>query len=274
MGSLLELKVLILRNNSLNGKLPLSLKNCTNLVMLDLGDNRFSGPIPYWLGRQLQMLSLGRNRFSGILPQSLCSLTNVQLLDLSENNLSGQIFKCLNNFSAMSQKVFSTIFKYSNLLYPVGFGKSVLYEGYDLVALLMWKGAARLFKNNKLILRSIDLSSNLLTGDIPEEIGNLIALVSLNLSSNNLTGEITSEIGRLTSLEFLDLSRNNFSGLIPPSLAQIYRLSMLNVSDNNLSGKIPISTQLQSFDASSYKGNVNLCGKPLDKNVHMKKLHI
>ena len=265
MGSLLELKVLILRNNSLTGKLPLSLKNCTNLVMLDLGDNRFSGPIPYWLGQQLQMLSLRKNRFSGILPQNLCSLTNIQLLDLSENNLSGQIFKCLNNFSAMSQEVFSTIFKYSYLRYPVGFGKSVVYEGYDLVALLMWKGAARLFKNNELILRSIDLSSNLLTGDIPEEIGNLIALVSLNLSSNNLTGKITSEIGRLTSLEFLDLSRNNFSGLIPPSLAQIYRLSMLNVSDNNLSGKIPIGTQLQSFDASSYKGNVDLCGKPLDK---------
>ncbi|KAK2430153.1 receptor protein EIX2 [Trifolium repens] len=40
---------------------------------------------------------------------------------------------------------------------------------------------------------------------------------------------------------------------------------MLNLSDNNLSGRIPIGTQLQSFDASSYEGNVDLCGKPLDK---------
>jgi len=77
------LKVLLLRNNSLTGKLPFSLKNCTELIMLDLGDNRFSGPIPYWLGQQLQMLSLRKNQFNGSLPQSLCDITNIQLLDLS-----------------------------------------------------------------------------------------------------------------------------------------------------------------------------------------------
>jgi hypothetical protein len=40
---------------------------------------------------------------------------------------------------------------------------------------------------------------------------------------------------------------------------------MLNVSGNNLSGRIPIGTQLQSFHASGYAGNADLCGKPLDK---------
>ncbi|AES99894.2 receptor-like protein [Medicago truncatula] len=234
MGSLLEFKVLILRNNSFYGKLPVSLKNCKNPIMLDLGDNRFTGPIPYWLGQQMQMLSLRRNQFYGSLPQSLCYLQNIELLDLSENNLSGRIFKCLKNFSAMSQNVSST-------------------------------SVERQFKNNKLILRSIDLSRNQLIGDIPEEIGNLIELVSLNLSSNKLTGEISSKIGRLTSLDSLDLSRNHLSGPIPPSLAQIDRVSMLNLADNNLSGRIPIGTQLQSFDASSYQGNVDLCGKPLEK---------
>ncbi|PNX71824.1 receptor-like kinase [Trifolium pratense] len=265
IGSLSKLRVLILRNNTFSGKLPVSLKNCREMIMLDLGDNRLSGPIPYWLGQQLQMLSLRRNRFSGSLPLSLCDLTNIQLLDLSENNLSGQIFKCLKNFSAMSQIVSSKRTINSSLYYPVGNGVGLGYDGYDLVALLMWKGAERLFKNSELILRSIDLSSNQLTGDIPEEIGNLIELVSLNLSSNNLTGEITSKIGRLTSLEFLDLSRNHLCCLIPPSLAQINRLSMLNLSNNNLSGRIPIGTQLQSFEASSYEGNFGLCGKPLDK---------
>jgi len=268
IGSLLKLKVLILRNNNLTGMLPFSLKNCTKLIMLDLGDNIFSGLIPDWLGQQLQMLSLRKNQIYGSLPQSLCFLTNIQLLDLSENNLSGRIFKCLGNFSAISQKASSTrsigtntlTLRYSN-------GNAIFNEDkdYDLIPLLMWKGAERLFKNNKLILRSIDLSGNQFTGDIPEEIGNLIELVSLNLSSNILTGEIASETGRLTSLEFLDLSRNHLSGLIPPSLAQIDHLSMLNLSDNNLSGKIATGTQLQSFDALSYEGNADLCGKPLDK---------
>jgi hypothetical protein len=265
MGSLHKLRVLILRNNSLTGKLPDSLKNCKEMIMLDLGDNRFSGPIPYWLGQQLQMLSLRRNRFHGSIPRSLCFLTNIQLLDLSANNLLGHISKCLKNLSAMSQNVYPTRTIHSDLFYPVGDGGGLGYEGYDLVALLMWKRQERLFKNNELFLRSIDLSSNQLIGDLPEEIGNLVKLVSLNLSSNKLTGEISSKIGRLTSLDSLDLSRNHFSGPILPSLAQIDRLSMLNLSDNNLSGRIPIGTQLQSFDASSYEGNVDLCGKPLDK---------
>jgi hypothetical protein len=243
---------------------PISLENCVELIVLDLGYNKFSGPIPYWLGQQLQMLSLRRNRFYGSLPWSLCTLKNIQLLDLSENNLSGQIFKCLKNFSAMSQNFSWNGFVSNSFIYPSGFQSYLEYTGYDLVAFLNCKGMDRLFKNNKFILRSIDLSSNQLTGDIPEEIGNLLALVSLNLSSNNLTGEITSKIGRLTSLDYLDLSRNHFFGPIPPSLAQIDRLSMLNLSDNNLSGRIPIGTQLQSFDASSYEGNTDHCGKPLD----------
>ncbi|KAK9209593.1 hypothetical protein WN944_001960 [Citrus x changshan-huyou] len=42
-------------------------------------------------------------------------------------------------------------------------------------------------------------------------------------------------------------------------------LNHLNLSNNNLTGKIPSSTQLQSFDASSFSGN-DLCGAPLPGN--------
>ncbi|RHN57541.1 putative non-specific serine/threonine protein kinase [Medicago truncatula] len=168
----------------------------------------------------------------------VCDITNIQLVDLSENNPSGRIFKCLKNFSVMSQNVSPNRTIVFVFVYYKG---TLVYEGYDFFALLMWKG------------------------NIPEEIGNLIELVSLNLSNNNLNGEITSKIGRLTSLEFLDLSRNHFSGLIPPSLAKIDCLSLLNLLDNNRSGRIPIGTQLQSFNASNYEGNVDLCEKPLDK---------
>jgi hypothetical protein len=39
---------------------------------------------------------------------------------------------------------------------------------------------------------------------------------------------------------------------------------MLDLSNNQLYGKIPIGTQLQTFNASSFEGNSNLCGEPLD----------
>ncbi|RHN81717.1 putative non-specific serine/threonine protein kinase [Medicago truncatula] len=40
---------------------------------------------------------------------------------------------------------------------------------------------------------------------------------------------------------------------------------MLNFSNNELYGEIPIGTQLQTFNASSFEGNSNLCGEPLDR---------
>ncbi|XP_057471016.1 receptor-like protein EIX2 [Actinidia eriantha] len=64
-------------------------------------------------------------------------------------------------------------------------------------------------------------------------------------------------------LESLDLSGNRLSSEIPPSLARLNYLSMLDLSNNNLSGKIPSGTQLQSFNASTYSGNLHLCGPPL-----------
>ncbi|KAI5446106.1 hypothetical protein KIW84_014089 [Lathyrus oleraceus] len=131
--------------------------------MLDVGSNRFSGPIPYWLIQQLQVLSLRKNRFPGSLPESLCYLTNIQLLDLSENNLSGRNPKCIKNFSAMSQDVSSAITTESVLYYTVTYREN--FEGFDIIALLMWKGAEQQFKNNKLMLRSLLRSA----GDVHAE---------------------------------------------------------------------------------------------------------
>ncbi|KAI9098455.1 hypothetical protein K1719_025080 [Acacia pycnantha] len=131
-------------------------------------------------------------------------------------------------------------------------------------ALLMWKGQERIFRHD-ILVKGFDLLTNKLTGKIPPELGMLVKLmITLNFSRNELDGEIPSEIGRLTSLDSLDLSRNHLFGLIPSSFAQIHRLAMLDLSYNNLSGKIPTSTQLQSFDNSSYEGNLGLCGKPLE----------
>ncbi|GAY52207.1 hypothetical protein CUMW_140140 [Citrus unshiu] len=69
----------------------------------------------------------------------------------------------------------------------------------------------------------------------------------------------------MRSLESIDFSINHLSGGIPQSMSSLTFLSHLNLSNNNLTGKIPSSTQLQSFDASSFVGN-DLCGAPLPRN--------
>jgi len=245
--------------------LPSSLKNCSQLRVLDLRKNALYGEIPTWIGGSLQnliVLSLKSNNFHGNIPFQLCHLAFIRVLDLSLNNISGKIPKCFNNFSAMTRE------KSSNPIIGLAdkiwiFPRYVYRYSYLDNVLLTWKGSEHEYKSTLGLVKCLDLSSNKLDGAIPEEIMDLVGLIALNLSRNHLTGPINPKIGELTSLDFLDLSRNLFSGSIPSSLSQLSGLGVLDLSYNNLSGKIPLGTQLQSFNASVYAGNLELCGLPL-----------
>ncbi|ESW24073.1 hypothetical protein PHAVU_004G100300 [Phaseolus vulgaris] len=273
IGTLMKLEALVLRNNSLMGELPSSLKNCNNLIMMDVSENMLSGSIPSWVGEsmeQLIILIIRGNHFSGNLPLHLCYLKRVQLFDLSRNNLSGRIPTCLNNFTALSQNSInrteteSRVHWYNRTYFEIYSISG--YSYYTLHITWMWKGVERSFTNPELILHSIDLSCNNLTGKMPKAITYMLGLVSLNLSRNNLSGEIPSEIGNLRSLESLDISRNQFYGRIPSSISQMDFLQNLDLSQNSLSGRIPLGRHLDTFDASSFEGNIDLCGKQLNKS--------
>lgn len=251
--------------------LPESLKNCKDLIVFDVGGNNLFGPIPTWIGKSLSnlaILSLRSNHFYGSIPSYICDLLHLQLLDLSSNNLVGNIPRCLGNFIAMRESgSIETSIEHlydsyesssaGGLLEPLGSFNDRLQ--------LVWKGILSEFNNTIGLVKSIDLSSNNLVGEIPSEIAELVGLVSLNLSRNELSGQIPPEIGNLKSLDALDLSNNHFSGGIPSSLSQVDRVDVLDLSNNNLSGKIPTSSQLQSFNATAYMGNPELCGAPLPR---------
>ncbi|XP_017438204.1 receptor-like protein EIX2 [Vigna angularis] len=273
MGTLVKLEALVLRNNSLMGELPSSLKKSKNLIMLDVSENILSGPIPSWVGESMQqliILIMRGNHFSGNLPLHICYLKHIQLLDLSQNKFSEGIPTCLNNFTALSEKSINKTETQSRVhWYNTTYSEIYsFYSGtyYALHVTWTWKGVERIFKHPELLLQSIDLSCNKLTGEMPKEITYMVGLVSLNLSRNHLSGEIPSGIGNLSSLDFLDLSRNHLSGKIPSTLSNIDRLAMLDLSNNHLSGRIPWGRQLQTFDVSSFEGNVDLCGKPLEES--------
>ncbi|XP_040945832.1 receptor-like protein EIX1 [Gossypium hirsutum] len=256
MGSLNLLQSLHLRKNNLSGVLPSSLQNCTRLLAIDLGENHFVGNIPGWIGEKLSdsiIISLGSNRFQGQIPDNLCSLSYLTILDLAHNNLSGTIPKCFMNLSAMAANQNSS----NPISYAFGhFGTSLE------TLLLMIRGILLEYSSTLQLVTSMDLSDNNLAGEIPAGMTDLLGLRFLNLSNNHLTGRIPKNIGNLRLLESIDLSRNQLRGEIPPSMSALTFLGYLNSSENNLTGKIPSSTQLQSFDISSYDGN-HLCGPPL-----------
>ncbi|ONI26923.1 hypothetical protein PRUPE_1G055200 [Prunus persica] len=255
LGYLLFLQYLHLRNNHLHGELPPYLKKCTDLTILDLSYNKFLGKIPMWIGKSLSnlaVLSLRSNKLHGHIPYKLCSLANLQILDLAHNNLSGRMPRCLYNFTAMTTRLY-----FNHPFYIVG-----RIENANVVT----KGREVKYGNILLSLAiSLDLSENIISGEIPEELTSLIYLQSVNLSYNLLSGRIPPKIGDMRRLESLDLSMNQLCGQIAPSMSSLTFLSALNLSYNNLTGEIPESTQLQSLDQSSFIGN-KLCGPPLEVN--------
>ncbi|KAI4331838.1 hypothetical protein L6164_016793 [Bauhinia variegata] len=252
-----DLQLLHLYKNNLSGDVPLSLQHCKKLLLLNLAENQLSGSIPSWMGESIGIMRLRSNQFSGNIPPQICQLSSLIILDLADNRLSGAIPKCLYNITSMANP---------NLTFlPSYFG---LFDD-DLSSVgLVTKGQELEYGDNFLYLMSIDISSNNLSGGIPQELFGLSALQSLNLSQNHLFGNIPQEIGKMKYLESLDLSENQLCGEIPQTMSGLSFLSYLNLSFNNFTGNIPTGTQLQSFDALSYIGNPELCGAPLNNCKH------
>ncbi|KAJ9171064.1 hypothetical protein P3X46_019114 [Hevea brasiliensis] len=259
IGALTSLKSLHLRNNNLSGEIPLSLQNCSKLTSLDIGENELIGHIPTWIGERLSnlvILNFRANKFHGHIPKELCHLASLQILDLSHNNLSGIFPSCIKNFSSMT--------KIDSVAQVFNVYTGYLYFGDD--ALIVMKGRMVEYEKILKFVKSIDLSDNNLSGEIPKEITSLISLQSLNLSDNLFFGKIPKDIGDMKMIEVLDFSQNQLFGGIPQSIADLTFLNLLNLSNNNLSGRIPTSTQLLTFSSSSFVGNKGLCGPPVSEN--------
>ncbi|GKV36252.1 hypothetical protein SLEP1_g44400 [Rubroshorea leprosula] len=287
-------------NSDLKGKIPMSMGNLCSLRSISFSGVNLSqeisdvlevfsgcvsnalqsldlnGNIPPWIGislTKLIIMSLRSNKFWGHISKELCALSSLQILDFAHNNLSGSIPRCIGNLSAMVMDYHSSRYNFESyfvvnyvgginfLLKTFADQRTYFLEDVFVVK----KGQVLDYSKTLYLVKVMDFSSNNLSGEIPSEITILNDLQSLNLSHNFFSGRIPGDIGSMRMLESLDLSVNELSGSIPQSMANLTFLGCLNLSNNQLSGRIPSSTQLQSFNASSYGGN-KLCGPPLMYN--------
>ncbi|KAJ1692349.1 hypothetical protein LUZ63_009047 [Rhynchospora breviuscula] len=266
IGTLIVLEVLQLNNNNLTGEIPSKVQFCQNMIVLDIGENKLSGQIPYWIGQSLNNLTILRlrsNMFSGIIPIQLMYLTKLQVLDLASNKISDSIPQIFEHLTTMASSKGENNSSYEDFM------RTHNDKFCSINVLISMTGLQLHITKTLSFLRSIDLSSNNLIGEIPQKITTLLGVRNLNLSNNHLEGPIPMQIGQMQLIESLDLRMNKLSGIIPKSLANLNFLSTLNLSYNNLSGPIPTGNQLQSLDDPSiYIGNNYLCGTPLSKSCN------
>ncbi|CAI9265079.1 unnamed protein product [Lactuca saligna] len=237
-----QLRILILLKNFLFGSIPEDLGTCSTLVRVRLGENYLNGSIPDGLIYlpELNLLELQNNYLSGNLSDNQNpSSRPVKLsqLNLSYNQLSGTLPSSLSNFSSL-QILLLTGNKFSGPI-PATIGQ--LHQ-----------------------VLKLDLSGNSLSGAIPPDIGNCVHLTYLDLSQNNLSGSIPLEISDIRILNYLNVSRNCLSDSIPKSIGTMKSLTIADFSFNDLTGKLPESGQFTYFNASSFAGNPQLCGRLLN----------
>ncbi len=112
----------------------------------------------------------------------------------------------------------------------------------------------------------INLFTNNLKGELPEEIGNLGELQWLNLQNNDIRGEIPYEFFNLTKLTTLIFSFNRISGLLDPEIGQLSNLKYFYIDHNTIEGPLPIELKnLKMLEV--FHINANQIGRIIDENT-------
>uniref|UniRef100_A0A2K1Y7Y4 Leucine-rich repeat-containing N-terminal plant-type domain-containing protein n=1 Tax=Populus trichocarpa TaxID=3694 RepID=A0A2K1Y7Y4_POPTR len=225
-----SLEYLNFNGNELEGKISRSIINCTMLQVLDLGNNKIEDTFPYFLETlpKLQILVLKSNTFQGFVKGPTANNSFSKLRILDISD---------NNFSGpLPTGYFNSLEAMMSSDQNMIYMNATNYTGYVYSIEMTWKGVEIEFTKIRSTIRVLDLSNNNFFGEIPKVIGKLKALQQLNLSHNSLTG-----------LTFL---------------------AILNLSHNHLEGPIPSGGQFNTFDASSFEGNLGLCGSQVLKKCY------
>ncbi|CAM0906640.1 unnamed protein product [Alopecurus aequalis] len=272
-----SLEMINLGENLFSGGIPEGLLDCRHLKFLNLSSNKFTGPVdPSLHVPCMDVFDVSGNRLSGsipVFPSNDCPSS--QLLpsdDLASEYSSFFAYQAIAGFVSSSVVMATDLTSYHSFAgnnftgtftsLPIAVEKlgmqgayAFLADGNNLTGELL-PGLFNKCNSSRGFI--VDVSNNLITGGIPEEIGSLCrSLVVLGVAGNRLSGLIPTSIGQLNYLISLDLSRNQLGGEIPTSVKNLPHLELLSLGHNLLNGTIPNDiNQLHSLKVLDLSSNL------------------
>ncbi|CAL5370258.1 unnamed protein product [Camellia sinensis] len=231
-----KLTFINIRSCQLGPKFPTWLRNQSELNTLVLNNVGISDTIPDWfwkLGLELDDIEVPYNNLSGRVPNSL-RFNEFAHVDLSSNRFEGPLPLWSSNVSALYLR--------DNLFsgpIPLNIG-DVMPQLTDLdISMNSLIGSIPLSIGKLNAMTNLVISSNQLSGEIPDFWNNMPDLYFIEMSNNSLSGIIPSSMGSLKFLKFLYLSKNNLSGEVQPDLQNCTSMETIDIGDNKISGYIP-----------------------------------
>ncbi|XP_071913946.1 receptor-like protein EIX2 [Coffea arabica] len=252
-----SLSVINFQRSQLRASIPDAFESMSYLTMFDLSDNYLAGEFPKTLGLiadddnstrpSLRELYLSNNQLKGSLPPGIAQLSELEVLDLASNSMDGVITEDFLNFSHLQVLVLSSNSFMVNI--SSDWTPPFDLDTIGLQSCQIGPDFPRWLQTQKDFV-SIDISSNNISGIVPDWFWNISMKVEyMNLSSNNLGGKLPDFSSKL-NLSVLDMSNNSFFGPLPH-----FSLSMMSLilAENMITGTIsPICESLVVNNSLSY----------------------
>ncbi|CAN1309836.1 DNA damage-repair/toleration protein DRT100 [Linum perenne] len=233
LAKLRDLDGIYLQNTrNISGKFPIFLYGMPKLLYVYMGYNQLSGRIPIDIGKlgtQLYALDLQGNKLTGSIPASISQLIGLNQLMLANNFITGKFPNGTRNLKNLTL--------------------------IDLQNNQLSRPIPEIFSSLTQLWR-LNLSGNHFSGKIPVSISSLSSrLIYLDLSHNLLTGEIPSYLGKFQALDTLNLAWNNLTGPVPTSFKNLTKIFNLDLSHNSLVNPFPVMNVrgIESLDLSYNK---------------------